>query len=1375
MNKKIHWTLIIAFVFNYSILLGQNDVIVVSPKYPKLFKSIPTLTSDSPEWVELMYSENPNVEKIALAYERYYHDKPLVKNVHTQNYKHFMRMVYSNQYVKEDGSIYIPSVTEEKILKKANAPKKSRIKNNKLVANWTRMGPFDTYQSTGSRKQSRHSNIYAIDQSQSNTNVLIAGTETGTVYFSTDKAESWTLTANELLFGSRGIGAVAIDPNSDQIFYIANSNSLYKSTNQGGSWSEIHNISGLRITDISINPDNSQEIITAGGLGLYKSIDGGSTWSHILSGERCWDIERKTDDNNTIFVARTNSTKNIVEIWKSIDSGTSFAAKTSGWYSPTGDVAVSAGGARIGVTIADPNRLYVLLLGNDDSYAEDVNFQGIYMSSDAGETWVLPYDGDGDGNADNDPGGPYNATDDWCMSCFGIGGGNYDQGFYNAAIDVSDTDPDRFLVGLLNLFKSEDGAKTFTRWGGYQCDGCGDHYRHPDIQEIEINGNDVWVASDGGLDLYDPNFDYIDSKMTGIDGTEYWGFGQGWNEDIVVGGRYHNGNAVYKPNYANGRFIALGGGEAPTGYMNPANNIASFSDISDKVIPENFTDPVTNAIVNVSKYPNQEIYSLAKRSEVVSDPRYANTQYLGRDNKLWKTVDGGATYNMIYEFGTDIEHKVTDIEIPRANPDYIYVVQYLPSSATKLWKSVDGGATWTELAGPGSNSYVELQVATDDENEVYVSYGNDWSNGNKVFKSIDGGVSWTNLTTSTLDRSVRHLIIQDGTEGGVYAVTYRDVYYRNDSMTDWIEFGDGLPGRRNFNKLIPFYRDGKIRAATYNYGMLESNLYEDSKPIAQPITLNKKYYCSRDDIQFEDFSVLKHQGASWLWSFPGASYVSDATIRNPIVRYDIPGTYDVTLTVTDVGGNSDTKTVVNMIEFEEDLCTTAVADIGNAMYTTSTNNFNDEYLQGEDFGLDNVTHFTMTAWIKPDDVTQQGAAAIFSSKDNTNGGNIALNIRTSNELQIHYKGSQWQWNPGLFVNPGEWNYVAMVTTPTEITLYVNEQKAAKSNSNSNPFNMDNYYVGNHAGLWYRVFRGFIDELKVWDRALTEDEIRLQRHLIQTDMSDPNLRAYWQFNQLIDGSKIYDKKSSRDLILRRTPEFLGSTAPVGIGTSAKMEVNSSGVKDFAGAGVSIDFASGTVPNGEVVVTKLNAAPDTNPITTVISDTYWVINNYGTNTTFDVLNNIEFTGVGDISSITDPSELKLFKRNSNDDTSGTWSAGEVASGTAFDIGAQSVTYSNPDITSFSQFFNGIGQILSTDEVEVQDEKFELYPNPIVNGNALRFSNIDEGFIFTLFDISGKEVRKMRVASDQTIIQGLRSGIYIFNIETSTKMYSGELVIQ
>ena len=57
-------------------------------------------------------------------------------------------------------------------------------------------------------------------------------------------------------------------------------------------------------------------------------------------------------------------------------------------------------------------------------------------------------------------------------------------------VGIVDADPNKFLLGMLNLFKSENGGTTYTRWGGYACDSCTPYYRHPDHQDILINGND---------------------------------------------------------------------------------------------------------------------------------------------------------------------------------------------------------------------------------------------------------------------------------------------------------------------------------------------------------------------------------------------------------------------------------------------------------------------------------------------------------------------------------------------------------------------------------------------------------------------------------------------------------------------------------------------------------------------------------------------------------------------------------------------------------------------------------------------------------------------------------------------------------------------
>src|SRR5262249_38711736 len=147
----------------------------------------------------------------------------------------------------------------------------------------------------------------------------------------------------------------------------------------------------------------------------------------------------------------------------------------------------------------------------------------------------------------------------------------------------------------------------------------------------------------------------------------YWGFGMGWNEDVLVGGMYHNGNNAYHQNYASGEFLALGGGEAATGYVNPGiNRKAYFSDIGGRLLPLSITGTVTGIPFGLS--PNETYFS-AESSEMEFHPHCYNIAYIGRDHKLWKTTDGGAAFALVDSFGTDPNSQVKYIEISRSNPD----------------------------------------------------------------------------------------------------------------------------------------------------------------------------------------------------------------------------------------------------------------------------------------------------------------------------------------------------------------------------------------------------------------------------------------------------------------------------------------------------------------------------------------------------------------------------------------------------------------------------------------------------------------------------------------------------------------------------------
>ena len=301
---------------------------------------------------------------------------------------------------------------------------------------------------------------------------------------------------------------------------------------------------------------------------------------------------------------------------------------------------------------------------------------------------------------------------------------------------------------------------------------------------------------------------------------------------------------------------------------------------------------------------------------------------MGRQHLIRQSFDGGATFQGS-SITTDSRDRVHEIEQSRSDPDTYYFVQTDMDTTSKgkdtilgrrIIRTINGGQSFGILSAFPSHDkpyHISLAIDPSDKEKIYASVRKPFLSNDKVYYSHDAGVTWQPWGSPELNNKfVNSITFQGGTNGGVYLITNFGIYYRNLSMSKWELFTEGLPAQIEPHLLQPFYKEGKLRMATFNRGIWEIPFYEESAPLAQP-SVDRKTGDSKTVFQFEDYSILNHDDATWSWSFsPEPKYVSSKTARNPQVIFGCPGDHHVTLTVTQ-NGQSHTKTVANMITIDD--------------------------------------------------------------------------------------------------------------------------------------------------------------------------------------------------------------------------------------------------------------------------------------------------------------------------------------------------------------------------------------------------------------------------------------------------------------------------
>jgi Sortilin, neurotensin receptor 3, len=689
-------------------------------------------------------------------------------------------------------------------------------------------------------------------------------TTTGTVYVAVATAGLWKSTDGGVTMTKawpddfpQSLGAVTVAPNGDIWVGTGEVNpgggslsyggdGLYRSTDDGATWTRIGLAGSSTIGAIRFNPQNHNVVYVASGgslfapggvRGLYKSTDYGATFTRVLSGLNdftgatdiamdpvnpdklfvpMWDHHREalcrcyTGPGTGLYLTTDGGAN-----WTRLDNDriTSFTpGDTIGLASSTSTTTTAQ--ARIGVAIApnNPNRVYVTT-GNWSQIASGAGqtqrgFRGYYRSDDGGATFQT--------FAPANPGGDT---------------------VWTSKIWVDPQNADRLFIAGVNLRGSTNGGATWANVNNLHAD----HHAmawDPNTPGRAYEGNDggvYWSAGNGASGTWTEALNEPWSQFYTVDVSEQ-------TANRIVGGTQDNGclRSWNSAGVVTGAWGSYGGcGDGLYTVIDPSNenNVYACSQFGVCARSVNAGNNSTRFIdATTSDRRNWQ-------TPVVLDPSAPSTVYYA-GNILNRSTDMAVTFAPISpslsnpESGTDPSYPfgtITTVAVAKTDPDVIYA----GTDDGWLWGTKDGGATWTRFTDPALPDRWVTHLAVDPRRAevAYVTYSGlrNADNTAHVLRTTDGGAHWTDISGNLPFAPTQDVVVDPLNPNRIFVSDDLGVFTANVAKAgsqnpdvQWFRLGAGLP-RVPVNDLEYQASTNTLYAATYGRGIFSIQLDRDDQ------------------------------------------------------------------------------------------------------------------------------------------------------------------------------------------------------------------------------------------------------------------------------------------------------------------------------------------------------------------------------------------------------------------------------------------------------------------------------------------------------------------------------------------------------------------
>ena len=736
-------------------------------------------------------NSTPTVEEKSKAFEAYRASHPYTKG---NGFKPYAReMNFSLERNFGDGTFKADALfIEWKKIQENNSFSKTSTQSN-----WIAKGPINTPIIMSNGKKRGNGRVNCITFDPNDQDIIWIGSPAGGLWKTVDGGSNWTTGTDNLPV--IGVSSIAIDPTNTQNMLIVTGDAdatdtysigILKSTDGGNNWATTslsYNISQeKRINKVIINPNNPDSVYAVTNSNIMMSTDAGSNWITVGSIGRWRDIEFKPGTPSTIYAAKQSSGGS--NIYRTTDGGVNWSVinngvSSSGKYRPL-----------IAVTPSNPEVIYALYS------ASDYSLHGLYKSSDGGDNWVLQ---------SNSPNILGRATD---------GTSTGGQSWYDLSLAVA-TDNENFLyVGGINLWKTTDGGQN---WSINASSGSSSNYSymHVDQHAAEFNPlNDIaYVGNDGGFYKYMNNLNKWVDISDGLEISQFYKLGLSEsNPDRLVAGAQDNGTEML----TNSTWDAIRGADGMECAIDPFDEDVIYSTSQYGGLKKTYNGG--NNWDNIKPVSYDGGWVTPYKIHPIN-----NNLIVAGYEEVYRSTTAGSVWDSI-SYNVSGGQAIKTIALAASDEDYVYASTYSKLKVTK-----DAGITWTNIK-PGLPNYsiTDITVANNDADRIWATLSG-YVGGYKVYESIDGGMNWVNITANGLPNlPVNCIVYQAGTNDDLYVGTDVGVYYKNNTMTDWIPFMTGLPNVV-IKELEIHYDEGTISAATFGRGIWKSPLNTLSTTITE--------------------------------------------------------------------------------------------------------------------------------------------------------------------------------------------------------------------------------------------------------------------------------------------------------------------------------------------------------------------------------------------------------------------------------------------------------------------------------------------------------------------------------------------------------------